>query len=65
MGSAAETTSSSQNNHNDDHVLRPRPRKPQHAQVRDLAWMASNEGQEGKPAHLTPSDHDTLSGRSR
>lgn len=64
MGSAAETTSSSQNNHNDDHVLRPRPRKPQHAQVRDLAWMASNEGQEGKPAHLAPSDHDTLSGRS-
>lgn len=42
-----------------DHVLRPRPRKPQHSQVKALSRMSSGEMDEGK---LTPGENGPPSG---
>jgi sterol O-acyltransferase len=47
-----------------EHVLRPRPRKPQHSQLRQLTRMASDESDD--KTHLaTPLENGHASGATR
>ncbi|KFH41980.1 sterol O-acyltransferase-like protein [Hapsidospora chrysogenum ATCC 11550] len=70
MSSSADVLASSgaaprENSH--DHVLRPRPRKPQHAQVSALSRMSSAEGETTETANhhtLTSTESGTGSGRT-
>lgn len=43
MSAAYSTASNGHARHDDDNVLRPRPRKPFHAQVSQLARLSSSE----------------------
>lgn len=49
-----------------DHVLRPRPRKPQHSQVTALTHMASDETDGISGQHLSPAvENGSTSGLTR
>lgn len=51
--------------HEHDHVLRPRPRKPQHSQLRQLTRMASDESDDKTHLTATPLENGHASGATR
>ena len=60
MSSGAELA----NGHDSDSVLRPRPRKPQHSQLRQLTRVSSNEIDE-KQLLAMPLENGQTSGATR
>lgn len=61
MSSSADVAANGHANNNHDHILRPRPRKPQHSQVSQLSRASSD----GDGHHLTPTEGATASGMTR
>ncbi|KAI9155186.1 putative sterol O-acyltransferase 2 [Paramyrothecium foliicola] len=63
MSSSADVMANGHSN-NHDHVLRPRPRKPQHSQVSQISRLSSNEGDGLLSAPENGTASGTTSGRS-
>lgn len=65
MASGVDMVSGVDHDPEHEHVLRPRPRKPQHSQLRQLTRMASDESDDRTTHLATPLENGHTSGATR